>query len=52
MYARALSGLQESFDEIALGYFFITQLAPEQRAWGAVALAFLNVATLLVAGRP
>lgn len=41
MYARALSGLQESFDEIALGYFFITQLAPEQRAWGAVALAFV-----------
>ena len=41
MYARALSGLQESFDEIALGYFFITQLGPDQRAWGAVALAFV-----------
>lgn len=41
MYARALSGLQESFDEIALGYFFITQLTPDQRAWGAVALAFV-----------
>jgi hypothetical protein len=27
--------------EIALGYFFITQLKPDQRAWGAVALAFV-----------
>ena len=41
LWARGLSGLQESFDELALGYFFITQLGPEQRAWGAVALAFV-----------